>query len=206
MNHGSIWISSASIALLLVSAFVLQSCDILSYQSAYPKTDSGDVKLKIVPESRILRAEMDGAYFERSNQLFMSLFNYIKKNEIDMTVPVEAGIDEASMVFYVGAKDLDKAKEDEGGVTVKTVPERLVASMGARGSYTKKNVLEARNKLDQWLESQDEYRAAGDAYAVYWNGPFTPGFMKRFEIHVPVERIEKLEEPAEPDVAKNELE
>jgi hypothetical protein len=28
-----------------------------------------------------------------------------------------------------------------------------------------------------------------DPYAVFWNGPYVPPFMKRFEIHVPVERL-----------------
>jgi hypothetical protein len=29
--------------------------------------------------------------------------------------------------------------------------------------------------------------AAGEAYAIYWNSPFVPGFLKRYEVHVPVE-------------------
>ena len=43
------------------------------------------------------------------------------------------------------------------------------------------------SELEAWLASQNAWRAAGAPYAVFWNGPFTPWFMKRFEVHVPVE-------------------
>jgi len=28
--------------------------------------------------------------------------------------------------------------------------------------------------------------ARGDARGIFWNGPFMPGFFKRFEVHLPV--------------------
>jgi DNA gyrase inhibitor GyrI len=184
---------------ILLSAFILQGCESLSFGAIYSKTSSGEIELKTIPEAVVLTTKTDGAYFDRSNQLFRRLFNYIKQNEIDMTVPVEASIDSASMTFYVGRKDRSKAEENMTGVAVKTQPERLVASLGGKGSYTRKNIDRARNKLDQWLKDQDEYRATGDIYAVYWSGPFTPGFMKRFEVHVPVERAETAAKKKEAD-------
>ncbi len=32
--------------------------------------------------------------------------------------------------------------------------------------------------------------AAGEPFAVYWDGPFKPWFMKRAEVHVPVRRVQ----------------
>jgi hypothetical protein len=68
------------------------------------------------------------------------------------------------------------------------VQERLVVSLGARGGYSEKNFVEVRDKLQDWLSIQPQLEATGPAYGVFWNGPFLPGFLKRFEVHVPVRR------------------
>ena len=66
------------------------------------------------------------------------------------------------------------------------IPERTVASLGSKGSYSKANFEKAKARLLTWLESQEDLQAIGEPYAVYWHGPFTPWFMKRFEVHLPV--------------------
>ena len=38
----------------------------------------------------------------------------------------------------------------------------------------------------------DRIEAAGEAYGVYWNAPYVPFFMKRFEVHVPVKKAKTL--------------
>lgn len=181
-NRNTIMITAAAI----VASTMLVGCNIFSYESAYDRTDSGTVEIKLIPESKILVAENDGSYFDNANGLFRRLFNYIKKNDIAMTVPVEAEMELARMKFYVGSKDLDKATKDGEGVKVLTAPRRKVVSLGARGSYNEKNFDETRKRLEKWLDEQEDYVAVADAYAVYWNGPFMPGFMKRFEVHIPV--------------------
>lgn len=40
--------------------------------------------------------------------------------------------------------------------------------------------------LVQWLDKDNEYELAGEAYAVYWDGPFVLGFFKRSEVHIPI--------------------
>ncbi|MFP4157510.1 MAG: hypothetical protein ACLFU4_07830 [Opitutales bacterium] len=45
---------------------------------------------------------------------------------------------------------------------------------------------EAEAELRAWLEQNEEFHAAGEARGIFWNGPFTPGFLKRFEVHLPV--------------------
>jgi hypothetical protein len=42
-----------------------------------------------------------------------------------------------------------------------------------------------------FLAKDNKWEIAGDAYAVYWDGPFVLGFFKRSEVHLPV----KLREP-----------
>lgn len=45
-----------------------------------------------------------------------------------------------------------------------------------------------RDHLLVWLGRQPTAEAVGPAYGVFGNGPFLPGFMKRFSILPPVQR------------------
>jgi hypothetical protein len=103
-----------------------------------------------------------------------------------MTVPVEAEIDGAAMYFWVGREELAKVRESDSVVSVVRLPERQVASRGARGAYSQKNFNETRDALLDWLKGRGDLEATGPAYAVYWNGPFTPWFLKQFEVHIPI--------------------
>jgi hypothetical protein len=57
---------------------------------------------------------------------------------------------------------------------------------GERGGYSRANFEKARATLLAWLAGQPAVEAAGEPYAVYWNAPYVPFFLKRFEVHVPV--------------------
>jgi hypothetical protein len=72
------------------------------------------------------------------------------------------------------------------GVVVLTRPERLVVSHGGRGGYSRSHFEEARAAALAWLATRPDLVADGPAYAVYWNSPFMPGFLKRYEVHIPV--------------------
>ena len=75
------------------------------------------------------------------------------------------------------------------GVVVLTRPERLVVSHGGRGSYTRAHFEEARAAALAWLAARPDLVADGEACAVYWNSPFMPGFLKRYEVHIPVRAV-----------------
>lgn len=165
---------------------------------AFPPTDAGVSELKTLPAGVLLKAQGKGNYFEQSNGLFRPLFNYISSHEIAMTTPVEAQIENAAMYFWVAASERAKVAGSSGGVEVVEIPERRVASRGARGGYSAENFAETRDELLDWLRSQSDVVPAGAPYAVYWHGPFMPGFMKRFEVHVPVKLA-----PSAPDGARS---
>lgn len=155
----------------------------------FPKTPSGKIEIKTIPPSVLLTTEMEGDYFDRSNDLFRRLFDYIKSNSVSMTAPVEGYLDGAGMSFYVGPEDRDRGLADQGGVAVLEVPERLIAAIGGRGSYRKKNVMKLKGRLEEWLEGNPDYGPDGEAYAVFWNAPFIPWFLRTLEVHIPVRRI-----------------
>ncbi len=159
---------------------------IMAAPQAFAPTDVGVSELKTLPAGVLLKAQGQGNYFSESNRLFRPLFNYISTHNIAMTTPVEAKIDDAAMYFWVAENERSKVAGSGSGVEVLEIPERRVASLGARGSYSASNFSKTRDALVAWLTAQPGLEAAGPAYGVYWNGPFTPGFMKRFEVHVPV--------------------
>jgi effector-binding domain-containing protein len=157
----------------------------MAYDSAYPRAEIDNVEIHKLPPARLLEAKTEGTYFNNSNGLFSKLFNYIKDNEIAMTVPVEGDLQQAGMRFYVGS-DAPRELHDTREVSVVELPERQVLRMGGKGSYSEKNIMESLTKLEGWLDSQPKWQADGTAYAVFWNGPITPWFLKRYEVHIPV--------------------
>lgn len=163
--------------------------------AAFPPTAPDVTELKTLPPGLLVRSEAKGDYFEQNGALFRPLFRYIQQREIAMTTPVEAHMGEtSSMYFWVGESERTKAEPDlatstGAGVAVMVRPARLVVSHGGRGGYSRENFARARSAAQTWLADRSELVADGDAYAVYWNGPFVPGFLKRYEVHIPVRRL-----------------
>ena len=154
-------------------------------EEAYPRTPVGVVETKTLPAARLLRTRSPKGYFESNNGLFMNLFRYIQANKIPMTAPVEAGIQPGTMFFYVHSTRRDRL-DSSGGVDPVETPARSVAAIGVRGSYTKNNFDTALTQLKAWLAQHPALIPQGEPYAVYWNSPFVPGFLKHSEVHIPL--------------------
>ncbi len=190
---------AGTFSLLILVGVTLMSCS--SYHHAYQPTPSGAFEEKLIPESYVLETSADKAYGSSANGMFRNLFNYINKNEIKMTVPVEADLRSSSsaMRFFLSPEvSPDRLKSTEQ-VKVRSMPAKLVVSHGARGSYSESNVVEARLRLEEWLKRQTAYGRAGDPYAIFWDSPFKLWFLKRFEIHIPVVKNQVPDQaPAKP--------
>ena len=158
----------------------------LAYEKAFEATQPGEIEIKNIPQRTLIVAERGESYFEENNALFGQLFRYIQDNDVSMTVPVKADINPGRMYFYIGTEDLKKDLQTRGSVEVITEPEMQVISMGVRGGYSEKNFEQARSELLGQLAANNGWKKDGEAYAIFWNGPFVPGFMKKFEVHVPV--------------------
>lgn len=154
-----------------------------STESWYAATEPGVIEVKEIPAAKLIVA---GSASAADDSMFGRLFRYISTHDVKMTVPVEAPLGRNEMRFYVGSRDASRALQSSGGVQVTEMPARLVVSAGARGSYSWGNIHAAEQKLNDWLTNNPRYRPAGKAYAVFWNGPYVPGIVKRFEVHQPV--------------------
>jgi hypothetical protein len=172
--------------LLLLIALVSTA---MATEEAFPPSPIGAAELKTLPSGVLLKAAATGNYFAQANRLFGPLFSYISSHDIAMTTPVEARIEGAAMFFWVAKSQQSKVAGSTGAVEVVEIPERWVASLGARGSYSAENFAKTRDQLLAWLGQRKDVEAAGSPYAVFWNGPFMPGFLKRYEVHVPVRAV-----------------
>jgi effector-binding domain-containing protein len=177
------------ILLIIFIGVPLMIKNIYGVEQAFKKTPVGKIEIKVIPESTVLVAEASGNYYGGRNDLFRRLFSYISENNVAMTVPVEARVENARMKFYVGTKDKIKALKDQGSIQVVTVPQRTVLSIGIRGAYTESSFIKAKAQLEQWLTDNKKYRQAGEAYAVFWDAPFMPWFLKRSEVHITVNKM-----------------
>jgi len=166
--------------------------DASAAEAAYARTKAGVIEIKTLPAGRLIEHAARGAtYFDESNGLFGPLFRYIQTHDISMTRPVEARIEPGTMRFWISKQQESKADGDEGPVRVIDTPERKVAAIGGRGSYSRNNFERARDELMNWVAAQEGMEAVGEPFAAYWNGPFTPGFLKRYEVMVEVRPVGK---------------
>jgi effector-binding domain-containing protein len=184
-NDGGYTMNTLIITCMAVAAVPVAG---MGYEKAFEGTEAGEIEIKTIPERTLIVAQREESYFEANNVLFGKLFRYIKDNDVSMTVPVKADINPGKMYFYVGSKDVPKDLKNTEAVKVVTEPERLVMSIGVRGGYSESHFKEAREKLFDHLAGSNRWQKSGDAYAIFWNGPYVPAFMKRFEVHVPIQQ------------------
>ena len=169
-----------SLVLLLWRGFAM------GYESIYPQTPVDTIEIKHLPERMALTAVAPGDAFADRGTAFLKLFDYIKTNQVSMSVPVQVSPSTNEMIFLVGARDQAMKPKPDVGVTAQTIPAATVVSLGLRGRYTRTQYEEGLIKLQSWLAIHPEWQTHAPPYLVYWNSPFRLWFLRRAEIHQPV--------------------
>ena len=144
------------------------------------------------------------------NEAFGYLFRYIAgknegKDKIAMTVPVISNqprgkklamtvpviSDERRMSFVMPKEyklgDLPRPLEQK--VRIDEVPGRVLAVVRFRG-YAREKDVEERKKALMDAVKHHGLKPIGEAFEMYYNGPGTPGFMRRNEVAIAVEAPE----------------
>ncbi|MBG30254.1 MAG: hypothetical protein CMI31_09680 [Opitutae bacterium] len=160
----------------------------LAYETMYERTAVGEIEVKEIPHRVALETAIQKDYFAGDNNMFRTLFRYIRSNDLAMTVPVEAEMKPGKMRFFVGGKDAAKKITSRDGVAVREMQRITVVSIGIRGSYSKTRFQRYEQKLKVWLMENKEFEAISRPYGVYWNSPMVPGIFKRSEIHVVIRK------------------
>jgi len=155
---------------------------------------------------------VDGDFDEVGNAGFRRLFRYIsgdnqtklpismtapvtqemRSEKISMTAPVtqqKTGND-WSIAFVMPAEyRMDTLPiPTDARITLRAIPARLVAVITYSGTWSKSRYEEHKALLDNMM-SKRKLKAAGEYIYARYNPPFTPWFMRRNEVLVPVERI-----------------
>jgi hypothetical protein len=156
--------------------------------SGFPTyTPLGRIEVKSYPAYRMARAEVGNR--------FWTLFTHIKRNEIEMTAPVQLDYGspsgsaprESAMAFLYADPALGSAGRQDR-VNVIDVAASDVVSIGVRGTRTQEKVAVAREQLLQWLQQSSEFTAAGDLRVMAYNSPFIPRDRQFFEVQIPVRK------------------
>jgi hypothetical protein len=162
----------------------------------------------------VAETAIDGAYEEGRNAAFRRLFGYITGNNktderIEMTVPVtstprdrsavgatngsgasasEAGANVSVMQFMVPGKfTMETVPEPrDPRVRIRMLGEQVFAVRRYSGRWTEENYRENEDLLRRQLTAAGIAAKGPSVFAAY-NGPFTPWFLRRNEVMIPVE-------------------
>ncbi|MBP1746955.1 MAG: hypothetical protein H6Q54_1570 [Deltaproteobacteria bacterium] len=153
---------------------------------------------------------VEGDFEEAGNKAFNVLFGYIsgdnrsrekvamtapvtqepKGEKIKMTAPVEQQrVQERWAVSFMmpASYTLETLPEPEDPkVTLRQVPARRMAAVRYSGFWNEKGYLRYKLELESWI-NENGLTIVGDPIWARYNAPFTPWFMRRNEILIPVD-------------------
>lgn len=152
---------------------------------------------------------VDGAMEEAGNKAFRPLFNYISganrtQGKIAMTAPVSQQRDgeKIAMTAPVGQEAVSNRwaitftmpanytlealpKPTDENVRLRAVPARRMAAVRYSGTWSQERYERNLARLRDWMKPNGLI-AAGEPVWARYNPPFTPWFMRRNEILVPI--------------------
>ena len=156
---------------------------------------------------------VDGTLEEAGNKAFRPLFNYISganrsQGKIAMTAPVaqQREGEKIAMTAPVGQEAVSNkwaitfmmptnftletlpVPTDEN-VRLRAIPARRMAAVKYSGTWSHKRYERNLASLREWMKTQN-LAATGDPVWARYNPPFTPWFLRRNEILLPVEKVE----------------
>jgi effector-binding domain-containing protein len=201
--------------LLLVSSLIFARTHVMAIEEARFIVLEKDKEFELRQYEPQIVAEtfVEGDFEEVGNQGFRRLFSYISGNNrktqsIPMTAPVtqEAKGVEITMTAPVGQERVGEKWRItflmpsqftmetlpiplDPNIRLKIIPGRLMATIRYSGTWSKKNFQANETQLLTWI-AQHGLKPGGEPVWARYNPPFTPWFMRRNEILIPVERIQ----------------
>jgi effector-binding domain-containing protein len=79
---------------------------------------------------------------------------------------------------------------DNPDVRLRQIPARRMASVRYSGTWSEKRYLQHLQDLESWI-AKNGFRILGEPVWARYNPPFTPWFLRRNEILIPVDSVEK---------------
>jgi effector-binding domain-containing protein len=187
----------------IVNAMAIEEAEYKVLKSV-TKMELRDYAPHIVAETFV-----EGNLEDAGSKAFKKLFKYISgdnrsRAKVEMTAPVsqEPAGEKISMTAPVGQQLIkDKwavsfmmpasytlatlPEPLDPAVTLRMVPARKMAVIRYSGLWSEKNYLENKQELELWIK-ETGLTVVGDPIWARYNPPFTPWFMRRNEIMIPV--------------------
>lgn len=171
---------------------------------------SGAFEIRDYERHLLVETIVDSSLQDAGNLAFRKLFSYISgnnvaTNSIAMTAPVsqEARGNRIAMTAPVGQESakgggwavsfMMPAKytlqtlplPNDPTLSIREVPARRVAAIRYSGTWTQKRYLGNRALLESWIREKG-LSATGEPIWARYNPPFTPWFLRRNEILIPI--------------------
>lgn len=145
----------------------------------------------IVAETRI-EAPME----EAGNRAFRILANYIfggnsGQKKISMTAPVSVqaeseGTHVVTFSMPSGFTMESLPKPEDSKVTLRPVPKKKMAAYRYSGTWSIERFEERKKRLTAWIQAKN-LKITGSAIFARYNAPWTPWFLRRNEVLIPLE-------------------
>jgi hypothetical protein len=172
------------------------------------KTDNFEVRhyASIIVAQTVVEGSLETA----GSKAFRILFGYISgdnrsRQGIEMTTPVSQKADpqRIKMTAPVGQQQVQEDKwavsfmmpaeytmetlpvPENPKITLRRVPGRRMAAVRYSGSWSEKGYRENKAKLETWIKTNG-LKIAGTPLWARYNAPFTPWFLRRNEILIPL--------------------
>ena len=203
-----------AVAGILVFVYVIQNVEQPDYALV---TQDGDFEIRDYPPLVVAEVTRAGNRQQSLSAGFGPLARYIFAKErggerIAMTAPVQqqaVGADEKIamtapvtqtpsdngdwtvqfiMPSEYSIEDLPAPAGD--AVRLREVPSRRVAAVRFSGRTNDRLIAEQEQRLRDWMAKRN-LEAAGEPIYAYYNDPFTPGFLRRNEVLIPIQRDER---------------
>jgi hypothetical protein len=202
-----------SIRIILAAAFIIiGAMDAMAIEEATYKVVKKDNKFEIRDYASHILAEtvVEGDFEEAGNKAFNVLFGYISgdnrsREKLAMTAPVsqEPKGEKIKMTAPVGQQRVQESwavsfmmpasytletlpEPEDPKVTLRQVPARRMAAVRYSGFWNEKGYLRYKVELESWIREKG-LTIMGDPIWARYNAPFTPWFLRRNEILIPVD-------------------
>lgn len=194
------------ISLILTGATTAMATEEAPYKVL--KTDE-PFELRAYPPQVLAEIIVDGNLEEAGSKAFRRLFRYISgdntsRSKIAMTAPVsqEQKGEKISMTAPVSQQQVQGKWAvsfmmpasytletlpipDDQSITLRQVPARRVAAVRYSGFWSEEKYLLHKAKLEGWIR-ENRFVVMGEPVWARYNPPFTPWFMRRNEIMIPL--------------------
>lgn len=153
---------------------------------------------------------VEGDFEQAGSKAFRKLFGYIsgdnlsrdtlamtapvsqetKREKIEMTAPVgqQRVQDKWAVSFMMPASYTLETlpKPEDPQITLRQVPSRRMAAVRYSGFWSEKNYLRYKARLVSWIQKSG-FTVVGEPIWARYNSPFSPWFLRRNEILIPVD-------------------